>query len=245
MEWNPQQNEKFLAQREAPFDDLLALIDRRPGLRVIDLGCGPGNLTKKLADALEGSDLLGVDNSPAMLDKAATLSRPGLRFAAQSIEAFVEGSENFDLIFSNAALHWVADHHSLLPKLLDRLRPNGQLAVQMPSDDYNSARAILAEVAGWRHHLHTLDIAEYSQILYRSGGRDLVVFEKVYPHELRSSDDVLEWSKGTALLPYLEKIAEADRPAFLDTVRARLREVYPGSPVFFPFRRVLFSARRA
>lgn len=245
MEWDPKQYEKFLAQREAPFADLLALIERRPGMRVVDLGCGPGGLTRKLADALADAEVVGIDSSAAMLEKAATLARPGLSFAHRSIEAFVDGNEHWDLIFSNAALHWVPDHHALIPRLLERLRPGGQLAVQMPADDFNTSRAVLAEIAGWRFRMATLDISEYAQILYAHGARDLVVFEKVYPHELRDSDDVLEWARGTALLPYLEKLPEAERPAFVDEARRRLRIAYPGSPVFFPFRRVLFSARRA
>jgi trans-aconitate 2-methyltransferase len=245
MEWDPKQYEKFLVQREAPFADLLGMVEKRPRMRVVDLGCGPGGLTRKLSDALDGADVLGFDNSAAMLEKAATQARPGLRFELRSIEQFVDGNEHVDLIFSNAALHWIADHEKLVPKLLDRLRPGGQLAVQVPSDDFNPVRATLAEVAGWRHRLHTLDIAVYANVLHAHGARDQVVFEKMYPHELRDADDILEWTKGTALLPYLEKLSEGQRGPFLEEVRKRLRVVFPGSPVFFPFRRVLFSARRA
>src|SRR5690348_5698425 len=140
MDWNPEQYAKFTAPREAPFDDLLALVKRRPGmgLRVVDLGCGPGVLTRRLADALDGSDVLGIDSSAAMLARAADLARPGLRFAAQSIEEFAHaGDGKFDLVISNSTLHWCADHEQLIPKLLARVAPGGQIVVQMPSDDFN------------------------------------------------------------------------------------------------------------
>jgi trans-aconitate 2-methyltransferase len=245
MEWDPRQYEKFQAAREAPFTDLLALVERRPRLRVVDLGCGPGALTRKLADALDGADVLGIDSSAAMLERAAEYARPGLRFAQQSIEDFAAGDGQWDLVFSNAALHWVNDHEQLVPRLLARVAPGGQLVVQVPSDDYNPMRVVFAEAAGWRHQLGTLDIAAYAELLWRSGGEELLVFEKIYPHVLPDADAVLEWGKGTALLPYLERLDAAARGLFVDDVRRRLRARYPESPVFFPFRRTIFCARRA
>ncbi|MCA1665636.1 MAG: hypothetical protein LC659_15435, partial [Myxococcales bacterium] len=146
---------------------------------------------------------------------------------------------------SNAALHWVADHATLVPKLTKRLSARGQLAVQLPADDYNSTRKIFADVAGWRHHMATLDIAEYAQLLYASGLADILVFEKIYPHLLTDGDAVLEWAKGTALLPYLERLPPAQHAPYLEEVRKRLHARYPEKPVFFPFRRIIFYARRA
>src|SRR5688572_13318829 len=109
MPWDPAQYHKFQAERAAPFEDLVKLIRVREGLRVIDLGCGTGELTARLADILPGSDVLGVDSSPAMLEKAEPLERPGLRFALMAIEAV---SGEWDVVFSHAALHWVDDHET-------------------------------------------------------------------------------------------------------------------------------------
>jgi trans-aconitate 2-methyltransferase len=254
MDWDPKQYEKFLHMREAPFVDLLAHVARRPRMRVVDLGCGPGNLTRQLADALDGADVIGVDNSAAMLARAQSEARPGLRLRQQSIEEFAFGSgeefarsdEKFDLIFSNAALHWVDEHEKLIPALLARLAPGGQIAVQLPSDDYNAMRATFAEAAGWRHRMGTLDIAAYATLLFEHGAREeLLVYEKIYPHVVADADAVLEWGKGTALLPYLAPLDDAGRRALLDDVRARLWAKFPAGPLFFPFRRTIFSARRA
>ena len=80
MPWNPDQYHKFQSERSAPFHDLLALVEARPRLKVIDLGCGTGELTRHLADQLPESDVTGLDSSQEMLDKAASFGRPGLVF---------------------------------------------------------------------------------------------------------------------------------------------------------------------
>jgi len=217
-------------------------------MRVVDLGCGPGALTRKLAARFADAEIVGIDSSPAMLRKANEVATSGLRFVEGSIEAFADGGVldgPFDLIFSNAALHWVPDHATLVPKLVARLTARGQLAVQLPADEYNSTRKIFADVAGWRHEMATLDIAEYAQLLYAAGLADPVVFEKIYPHVLADADAVLEWARGTALLPYIERLPPAQHAPYLEEVRRRLHARYPERPVFFPFRRIIFYARRA
>jgi trans-aconitate 2-methyltransferase len=248
MDWNPQQYEKFRAAREAPFDDLAALIRADERMRIVDLGCGPGTLTRKLGDRFADAELVGVDSSAAMLTEAGERTAPGVRFVQGSIEDFAEGrllDGHFDLIFSNSALHWVPDHATLIAKLAARLSARGQLAVQLPADDFNSTRKIFADIAGWRHEMATLDIAEYAQLLYAAKLVDPVVLEKIYPHVLDDADAVLEWSKGTALLPYLERLPPAQHGPYVEEVRRRLHARYPERPVFFPFRRIIFYARRA
>ena len=248
MDWNPQQYEKFISAREAPFVDLLALIAVRPGMRVVDLGCGPGTLTRKLVEALPGAQIVGIDSSASMLQSAAALAGERLTFAPGSIEAFADGGVvggSFDLIFSNAALHWVPDHATLLPKLAARLAAGGQLAVQLPADDDNSTRTIFADAAGWRFEMATLDISAYAQLLYSAGLVEQTVYEKIYPHIMADADALLEWARGTALLPYLDRLPPAQRDPYLDEVRRRLRARHPEKPVFFPFRRIIFYGRRA
>jgi trans-aconitate 2-methyltransferase len=247
MEWDPHQYDKFRAAREQPFDDVVALIEKVPRPRIVDLGCGPGSLTRKLLDHFPDGEVVGLDSSEAMLKKAYELSAPGLSFTQLDIEAFAGGAVggSFDVIFSNAALHWVLDHATLLPKIAARLSARGQLAVQLPSDGYNSTRKIFADVAGWRHEMGTLDIADYAQLLYEAGLAGQVVFEKIYPHILPDADAVLEWAKGTALLPYLQALPPAQHGPYIEEVRKRLHARYPEKPVFFPFRRIIFYARRA
>jgi len=254
MPWNPEQYLQFEAERAAPFVDLLALVRVRPGLRVIDLGCGTGELTRRLADALPDSNVLGVDNSPEMLARAAGLARPGLAFAEQRIEDAVADGAQWDLVFSHAAIQWVPDHAALVPRLLGMVRPGGQLAVQLPSNhDHLTHRLILtlagaepfrSALGGWTRQVPVLDLAGYADLLYHAGGRELTVFEKVYPHVLAEADALAAWTRGTALVPYLERLPADLHGPFLDRYRAALRAQWPRGPVFYGFRRTLFAATR-
>ena len=250
MPWNPDQYHKFTAERSAPFDDLLELVEIRPNLQVADLGCGTGGLTSRLADALPGSQVVGLDNSPPMLAKAAPKARPGLRFELGD-QAALRGK--WDLIFSNASLHWSQDHPRLIASLFDLLLPQGQLAVQIPSNQEHISQRLIIEPAreapfvnlldGYVRMSPVLSIVDYAQILKDASAANIVVFEKVYPHLLESADAVVEWLSGTALIPYLERLGP-NSDSFLRVIREKMRAALPGHPVFYPFRRILFSARR-
>lgn len=254
MPWDPEQYHRFQQERFAPFADLLMLIRRRSGMRVIDLGCGTGELTLRLADALPYSEVVGLDSSPEMLARAqAGTPAPGrIRFELGRLEE-VDGE--WDLVFSHAVLQWVEHHEALIPRLLGLLAPGGQLAVQVPSNHSHPAYQAIVEVAGedpfrealggWsRPTSPVLSIAEYAELLYRHAGPELAVFEKVYPHVLPDADAVAEWTRGTVMLPYLERLPEDLHPAFLERYRERLRDLWPGGPIFFGFRRTLFAATR-
>jgi trans-aconitate 2-methyltransferase len=168
MAWDPALYERFKGEREQPFHDLLALLSPGPLGRVIDLGCGTGELTAQLAERLAVHDVLGVDSSEEMLARSAkvverwnqrrdagtaghlTGAWPRLHFRRQTIEEVLVTTppREYDLVFSHAALHWVEDHARLFPRLLLLLRPGGQLLVQMPSNHTHPAWAIAARVAG-------------------------------------------------------------------------------------------------
>ncbi len=252
MPWDPKQYHKFQAERSAPFFDLLALVEIRPNLQVVDLGCGTGELTRQLADALPDSDVTGVDSSSQMLEaaRARSLSRPGLHFE-QGDQAQLTGE--WDLIFSNAALHWTENHAELIPKLYQQLTPGGQIAVQIPSNHNHISHQIYRETAdeepfktilkGFQRYAPVLSIDEYARLFFEQNAEEIVVFEKVYPHVLEDSDAVVEWISGTALVPYFERIGE-HKQEFVDTIRAKMRAALPETPVFYPFRRTLFSARK-
>jgi trans-aconitate 2-methyltransferase len=250
MPWNPDLYHKFQAQRSAPFYDLLALVDIRENLQVIDLGCGTGNLTRELADVLPNSYVTGLDSSPQMLEQAASLTTPSLVFE-QGDQSTLTGE--WDLIFSNAALHWSENHAELIPHLFDKLKPGGQIAVQIPSNHNHISHHIYRETAeedmfkfilqGFQRYAPVLPIDDYARILFNCGAEEIHVFEKIYPHVLENADAVVEWISGTALVPYFEQIGE-HKKAFVESIREKMRKALPNSPVFYPFRRILFSARK-
>ena len=250
MPWDPALYERFQTEREAPFDDLVALIESREGMRVVDLGCGTGELTARLAARLPRSDVLGIDSSAEMLAKAARHAREGLRFEQRRIQD-VEGA--YDLVFSHAALQWVDGHAALIPQVFAMVAPCGQLAVQVPSNHNHVSHVLIRETAsaapfnevlgGFVRHAPVLPIDQYAQLLFDAGAERVTVFEKVYPHVLESAEAIVTWVRGTALVPYLDRLGDR-REAFLARYTERLREVFPGSPVFYPFRRTLFAASR-
>jgi trans-aconitate 2-methyltransferase len=250
MPWDPRQYHKFQAERSAPFFDLLALVEKRPNLKIVDLGCGTGELTRQLADALPGSNVTGVDSSAQMLEKAAAFVSPNLRFE-QGDQAELTGE--WDLIFSNAALQWSENHAELIPRLYRQLAPGGQIAVQVPSNHNHISHQIYRETAGeepfrsilsgFQRYAPVLSIDEYARLFFGCGAENIIVFEKVYAHILEDADAVVEWISGTALVPYFERLGE-HKEEFVNTIRARMRIALPDHTVFYPFRRTLFSARR-
>jgi trans-aconitate 2-methyltransferase len=249
MPWNPDRYNQFQQQRFAPFADLSALVRVRDGLRVIDLGCGTGELTRRLADMLPGSDVLGIDSSPEMLSKATAFARPGLRFEQRAIED-VDGQ--WDVIFSHAALQWLDDHSALFRRLAGMLTPGGQLAVQMPSNYHHYSHVAARELCqsepfysalgGWTRGTPVLPITDYAELLFNLGLQDIVVFEKIYPHVLENADAIADWTSGTLLVPIMERLPEALHERFMAAYRERLRDRWPDSPVFYGFQRLLFSA---
>lgn len=252
MPWNPEQYHKFQSERSAPFYDLLALVEVRPNLKVIDLGCGTGELTRVLADSLPESNVTGLDSSPQMLDaaRAASFQRPGLVFE-QGDQAALTGE--WDLIFSNAALQWSENHVELIPHLFQHLKPGGQIAVQVPSNHNHISHQIYRETAneekfksilkGFQRYAPVLSIDDYTRILFEQNAENIVVFEKIYPHIMENSDAVVEWISGTALVPYFEKLGE-HKPEFLEAIRTKMKKALPESPLLYPFRRILFSAQK-
>lgn len=250
MPWDPNLYHKFQAERSAPFFDLLALVEIRPHLKVVDLGCGTGELTRHLADSLPGSEVTGFDSSVQMLAKAAQYASPRLRFE-QGDQAQLTGE--WDLIFSNAALQWSENHEELIPRLYERLLPGGQMAVQVPSNHNHISHQIYRETAskepfktvlkGFQRYAPVLSIDEYARLFFGCGAEDINVFEKVYAHVLEDAEAVIEWISGTALVPYFERLGEY-KEKFVDALCVKMKAALPEMPVFYPFRRTLFSARK-
>ncbi len=251
MAWDPNQYQKFKEERSAPFVDLLALIEMRPGMAVVDLGCGTGELTRRLADLLPESRVLGIDNSPQMLERARTQARPGLTFAIGDI-ADLDGE--WDLVFSHAAIHWLEDHGELVPRLFSYLRPDGQMAVQLPSNHRHPAHTLIIDTAreepfrtalgGWVRQSPVLEIDRYAELLYQCGAERITVYEKVYPHLLADANALAEWTSGTTLVPYFERLPRELHDPFLDSYRQKLAAIWPRGPVFYTFRRILMAATR-
>ena len=244
--WNPDQYEKFKSERQQPFHDLVALIEVRPRMRVVDFGCGTGELTRALHDRLQADETVGIDNSETMLLKSGSFGSELLRFERGNIEAFVT-DRPYDLVFSNAALHWIPDHPRLIAKLAGLLAPRGQLALQMPSNFDHPSHRIASELAPAfalaPRAPSVLPPERYATLLHDLGFARQLVRLQVYGHVLPSTGDVVEWVKGTTLTDYQSRLEPAVFDDFLAQYRERLlREIGDARPYFYAFKRVLLWA---
>ncbi|MEU6993243.1 trans-aconitate 2-methyltransferase [Streptomyces sp. NPDC046465] len=265
--WDPHQYLRHADHRSRPFVDLLARVpglpaaDRPP--RIADLGCGPGNATRLLAERWPTAHITGFDSSPEMLARAAQLAGPTagggrLDFAPADATDWTPAPATYDLILSNATLQWVPDHPDSFPAWTDALTPGGTFAFQVPGNFDAPSHVLMRELAGaerWRERLgdrlrHADAVLTPGEYLARLAelGCEVDAWETTYQHLLPGEDPVLDWVKGTGLRPVLTALADDPEAteAFLAEYRALLREAYPGTAhgTVFPFRRVFAVARK-
>jgi trans-aconitate 2-methyltransferase len=251
--WDPAQYERFERERSAPFFDLLDLVEPCPGGRVVDLGCGTGELTRSLHERTGASRTLGLDSSRAMLERSAAHTGEGLSFELGDIAEWAP-SEPVDLVFTNAALHWVDDHEALFARLTSALVPGGQLAVQVPANHDHPSHLVAERVAGEEPFCDALGgyirrspVAlpqQYAALLHRLGYESQHVRLQVYLHVLPAPETVVDWVKGTLLTDYKRRLPEAAYDEFLDRYRALLLSELPAErPYPFTFKRILLWGR--
>jgi trans-aconitate 2-methyltransferase len=250
--WNPACYHRFRQERARPFFDLLALVRPAPNLHALDLGCGTGELTRELHRRLQATSTLGIDRSAAMLAQAQACEAEGLQFRAGDIGE-LELEAPVELVFSNAALHWLDDHARLLGRLRTLLVPGGQLAVQVPANHEHPSHTVAAELAGespFREALGgfvrrspVLRPEAYATVLDALGFHEVEVLLRVYPHHLAGPEAVVDWVRGTSLTPYEERLTPALYAQFLESFRGRLlARLTDARPFLFTFNRILFRA---
>ena len=264
MTWEPAIYEKFRAERARPFHDLLALVEPAPDMDIVDLGCGTGELTQHMHAHLRARSTLGLDSSPMMLARTcpegqalptpspALLAATGLRFALQDIAGFDPGPR-FDLVLSNAALHWLPDHHALLGRLTAMLRPGSQLAVQIPFNEHHPGHVLAAELAseppycdeleGFIQRFVALQPAEYAVLLERLGFEPSLVRLQIYPHRLDEGAAVADFLQGSLLTGYKRLLAPARYREFFAEYRRRVAEALGAGPYLYALERLLLWGR--
>lgn len=253
MNWDPEQYLKFVEARRRPALDLLTRLGGKSPTTVVDLGCGAGNITRLLAEHWPQARVTGVDSDPAMLRKASSTASP-IDWQRADIAEWQPAAAP-DLIFSNAVLHWLSDHSHLLPALIGQLAEAGALAVQMPSNFNAPSHQILRKLADdyrWQKTLsgiemgQVLSAADYHRVLAPLC-RHLEIWETTYWQALSGDDAIIEWMKGTTLVPYLARLDPPAAEDFLAAYRAPLAVVYPRGKdgrTLFPFKRIFFVAQR-
>jgi trans-aconitate 2-methyltransferase len=264
MSWEPGQYLKYASERLRPALDLAARIGLAAPRNVVDLGCGAGNVTRILVERWPDAHFIGVDNSAEMLDKARESSPPGARIEWRSVDLAAWAAEatprSIDLVFSNAALHWLDGHAELFPRLMGIVGRGGVLAVQMPSNFHAPSHVVLNEVARsarWRSRLgapvRPVPVAPVEDYFaWLSPHADTVdawttEYLHVLPPAREGDHPVIGWVKGTSMTPFLAALDAEAQQAFIHDCAEEIARAYPALPdgrVPYPFRRVFLVVTR-
>ena len=234
-DWNPQLYRRFEEERTRPARELLARVELAAPRLAFDLGCGPGNSTELLALRWPGAEVVGSDNSAAMLASARE-RLPALHFEHADIATW-SPSRAADLVYANAALQWVGDHERLFPRLFAALAPAGVLAVQMPDNLDEPSHRAMREVASLPPYAAAIgDAASVrSRILAAGSYYDLLageaaavdVWRTTYHHPMASPRAIVDWLRSTGLKPFLDRLGDDLRDRFLSDYEARIDAAYP------------------
>ena len=252
MNWNPDIYLAFEGPRFRPVVDLVGRIGLDAPGRVVDLGCGTGSGTLLMKSRWPDSHFTGVDGSAEMLAKARA-EDPDIDWVEADLDQWAP-DQPVDLVFTNAALHWLDHHDALFPRLLAMLAPGGQLAVQMPRNYHAPGLALVNETAldgPWADRLRPVvrpvPVSEprfyYDLIAPRVKSFDM--WETDYIQVLEGDNPVADWTKGAWMSPLLNALDEPERAAFETEYRRRVAAAYPkekDGKTLFPFRRIFFVA---
>ncbi len=253
MSWSAKQYSMFEQQRTRPVRDLLGAIPTRQVEVAIDLGCGPGNSTQALAERFADALITGLDSSEDMLSDARQ-RLPDLKFELADIANW-NTAQTYDVILANASLQWLPDHAELYPRLVSRLKGGGCLAIQTPDNLDEPAHRLAREIAAsgpWAADIASVKhpdrhSATYYFELLRPHCAEVDVWRTTYYHPLANHAAVVEWFKGSALRPYLQRLDESGQAGFLDTYLKAISQAYPAlsdGTVLLPFPRLFIIANR-
>lgn len=253
-DWNASLYTKFERERTLPSKDLLSRIQLDHPQRILDIGCGPGNSTRELLLRFPDAEIIGLDNSQNMLDKAK-IETPGARYVLADASGDLYFLGSFDLVFSNAALQWIPGHLSLLPRLMELLNRGGALAVQIPNTSNMAITEALHRTAGSEKWASRFDGKEpghsakepfeYYDALCGAG--ELSVWETQYHHVMADHRKIIEWYESTGLRPYLSLLDKPEQAQFKEDLLENVKALYPlrkDGTVLFPFRRIFLLAYR-
>lgn len=254
-DWDSSMYLKFGNERTQPAIDLVNRICLEKPKKILDIGCGPGNSSKVLVQRYPGADVLGVDNSPAMID-AAREQHPDIRFMQcdANIDLCIL-DRDFDIVFSNACIQWIPDHNTLLENMICLLKPGGVIAIQTPMNYQEPIHQIIRQISTnhkWSSRFensrifYNLTQSEYYDLLSDITS-DFCIWQTTYFHKMKSHNDIMEWYRATGLRPYLNVLSETDKLDLEKDIYDELISAYPkqrNGEIIFRFPRLFFTATK-
>ncbi|MBX5012867.1 trans-aconitate 2-methyltransferase [Rhizobium lentis] len=235
MAWSASQYAKFENERTRPARDLLAQVPLQSLRRAVDLGCGPGNSTELIIERYGAAGVSGLDSDINMLE-AARKRLPGTAFVEADLGSW-QPTEPADLLFANAVFQWLPDHLEIFERLMDGLSEGGVLAVQMPDNLGEPSHLAMEETAHagpWKAAFEAKSVrrrplpapsAYYDRLIAKASRVD--IWHTIYNHPMADAAAIVEWVKGTGLMPYLARAGEEHREAFLADYLARVEQAHP------------------
>ncbi|VEB97831.1 Trans-aconitate 2-methyltransferase [Cedecea lapagei] len=249
QDWNPALYLQFEAERTRPAAELAARIHHPSAATFTDLGCGPGNSTALLRNLAPKATITGLDNSPAMLEKASA-ALPDCHFEEADIASWQPALKQ-DVIFANASLQWIANHKQLFPHLAAQLADGGVLAVQMPDNWQEPTHTLMRQVADElgisRSSREALLTAQEYYDLLAESGCTVDIWRTTYFHVMPSARAIIEWLRSTGLRPYLNGLDAIQQEEFVERYHQLLQRAYRkqhDGNVLMPFPRLFIVARK-
>jgi trans-aconitate 2-methyltransferase len=236
QDWNPALYRRFEDERTRPAAELLSRVPLQSARLVFDLGCGPGNSTELLAERFPQAEVVGTDNSPAML-KAAHERLSRLRFELSDIATWHAQGDAPNLVYANASLQWIPDHEHLVPRLFAQLAPGGVLAIQMPDNLDEPTHRLMRETAAdarWagaigdadKVRARLLSAARYYDLLSAEAS-SVDIWRTTYHHVMNTPADIVQWLRSTGLKPFIDALPLAQQAEFLGEYEQRIAQAYP------------------
>jgi trans-aconitate 2-methyltransferase len=253
IDWNPQLYLKYKNERTQPSIDLVSRINIDNPMRIIDIGCGPGNSTQILGQRWPNSQIVGLDNSPKMIEKAKSDYPKQKWILSDALD--IDSKIKYNIVFSNATIQWVPNHEKLIMKLFSLVEDNGALAIQLPKfRDMPLEKSIeqVAKKTKWDRYTQGCDdlftyhnYNFYYDILAKHSNL-IDMWETSYIHILASPESILEWIRSTGMKPYLDRLGKDEiKNEFEKDVLEEIKKYYPvqkNGKVLFPFKRLFFIA---
>jgi trans-aconitate 2-methyltransferase len=262
-DWDPELYNRFNEYRAEPVAMLLARLQLGPHERIVDWGCGTGEHTAELARRSSKGLVVGIDSSPAMIERALKLHEklsPSLRQRLQfKLADFrnLKADREYTVVFSNAALQWASDHRTVLTGAYRALRENGRLAIQIPANENEAAQVTMHQMAAeppWNSTLgkirtpsdeNVLPAGEYRRLLAEIGFAEVDCFYHTFHHPMRNAAEVVEFCRSTSLRRFLDQLPATQHSEFVAELTRRLEAAYgTGGPLDFSFRRLFLWGRR-